>query len=264
MKDKSIFASRRATVPHGTTSNSNRQKGMHFTSEERGEPKLHILSPLMHLLNSARPHPAAGPRRLEEPAARLGTGRMVTGRRRTWRRGGVNGVWVKGEGGRGADVGAGGAAGQGRSSSTTGWRSQRREASAPRDPRRRARPPPPSHPASHRRGSRRSRAWASARGACAVASARAPPPPPSPSASHRRGRAWVSSSAPAPAAGGEGGTGRGECVCFYAVRDRLFCFANGATVREAKLRNASPFLPSLVGPSLSKFTKCFTLPLVPY
>jgi hypothetical protein len=37
------------------------------------------------------------------------------------------------------------------------------------------------------------------------------------------------------------GPGGVECVCVHAVGDRLFCFVNGATVREAKLSNASLF-----------------------
>jgi hypothetical protein len=53
------------------------------------------------------------------------------------------------------------------------------------------------------------------------------------------GRAWASSTASASAAlatGGERvGPGGVECVCVHAVGDRLFCFVNGATVREAKL-----------------------------
>jgi hypothetical protein len=37
---------------------------------------------------------------------------------------------------------------------------------------------------------------------------------------------------------------------YFALRTEPFCFANRATVREAKLPNASLFFPSLVGLSL--------------
>jgi hypothetical protein len=85
---------------------------MHFAAEERGEPKLHTLSPPMHLLNSARPHPAAGPRRLKESAAGLGTRRPVTGMRRTSRCGSGRRRRRAGE----------------ESSSMAGWRRRRRDA----------------------------------------------------------------------------------------------------------------------------------------
>jgi hypothetical protein len=282
MRGKSILASRRATVPQETASNSNRQKGMHFASEERGEPKMHTLSPLMHLLNSARPHPAVGSQRLEEPATGLGTRRMMTGMRtgtrRTWRRGAVDRVQVRGEHARcwcgsgrrrhrraGAEL-----LYDGLEEPTTrrGRRSAGRRGSAVSRSRSRRRGAPATvasdghlrtahlfpHELLHLlphlrlrierdRGAARGRAR---RGACVVAAARAPPPPPSPPASHRRGsrraRVWGSSTASALTTGGERvGPGGAECVCVCVVGDRLFCFANGAVVREAKLPNASFF-----------------------
>jgi hypothetical protein len=62
--------------------------GMHFALEERGEPKLHSLSPLMHLLGSGRPHlcsiSAHSGCGLEESTTGLGTS------------GGRGGPWVAG------------------------------------------------------------------------------------------------------------------------------------------------------------------------
>jgi hypothetical protein len=56
---KSIFTLPEVLCIGEIVSNKGMQMGMHFASKERGEPKLHSLCPLMHLLAVLGPTPAA-------------------------------------------------------------------------------------------------------------------------------------------------------------------------------------------------------------
>jgi hypothetical protein len=56
---KNIFALPELLCIGEIVSNKRMQMGMHFASEERGEPKLHSLSPPMHFLAAVGPTSAA-------------------------------------------------------------------------------------------------------------------------------------------------------------------------------------------------------------
>jgi hypothetical protein len=86
---KSTFAPPLATVHHEMVSNKGVQMVMHFASEERGEPKLHSLSPPIHLLAALGPtlqqrrEGAATPAQsAPPPVATQGAAVAVTTRRR--------------------------------------------------------------------------------------------------------------------------------------------------------------------------------------
>jgi hypothetical protein len=86
---KSTFAPPVATVHHEMVSNKGVQMVMHFASEERGEPKLHSLSPPMHLLAALGPTlqqrregVAAPAQSAPPPVATQGAAVAVTTRRR--------------------------------------------------------------------------------------------------------------------------------------------------------------------------------------